>query len=213
MADEVITLNVGGQLYTTSRATLTKFPDSMFSVIFSGRFEPTTSRVTRDKDGNYFIDRDGVLFRHVLNFMRMSVLRLPDDFKEFDTLMDEAEFYKLHGMIEALRNRSSPPVERPKPEYVKIKCYVRGGSSQPTSVQWSFYGSEEILRCLPTYQRYSQTLGCLDTPQYNEIVDRNLFYELNQLGFILEHVTSNSMSVSGNNGYKEYITYWIYIRR
>ena len=210
MADEVITLNVGGQLYTTSRATLTKFPDSMFSVIFSGRFEPTTSRVTRDKDGNYFIDRDGVLFRHVLNFMRMSVLRLPDDFKEFDTLMDEAEFYKLHGMIEALRNRSSPPVERPKPEYVKIKRYVRDALQPPKSIQWSFYGSEEILRCLPTCQRYRH--GCPDAPQYDEILDRNLFYELNKLGFMLEHVTSNAMLISENYEVKEYITYWIYIR-
>jgi len=31
---------------------------------------------------HYFIDRDGNMFRHVLNFLRTSQLTIPDDFDE-----------------------------------------------------------------------------------------------------------------------------------
>jgi hypothetical protein len=35
--DKIVTLNVGGTKYTTSLSTLTKYPDSMLGVMFSGR--------------------------------------------------------------------------------------------------------------------------------------------------------------------------------
>lgn len=54
----VINLNVGGYLYTTSLSTLTKYEDSMLAVMFSGRHE-----IVRDENGRYFIDRDGKHFR------------------------------------------------------------------------------------------------------------------------------------------------------
>lgn len=66
MNQEVVTLNVGGELYTTSVATLTKYPDSMLGVMFNGKF-PTT---TKDKQGNCFIDRDGEMFKYILNYLR-----------------------------------------------------------------------------------------------------------------------------------------------
>lgn len=53
--ESVVTLNVGGQLYTTSLQTLVK-EESMLAAMFSGRY-----KLTPDKDGNYFIDRDGML--------------------------------------------------------------------------------------------------------------------------------------------------------
>lgn len=83
-----VTLNVGGHMYTTSLTTLTRYPDSMLGAMFRGDF-PTA----RDSQGNYFIDRDGPLFRYVLNFLRTSELTLPLDFKEFDLLRKEADFY------------------------------------------------------------------------------------------------------------------------
>ncbi len=62
--DEVVDLNVGGTLYSTSRATLVRY-DSMLARMFSGRHE-----LKRRPDGRVFIDRDGDRFRHVLNFLR-----------------------------------------------------------------------------------------------------------------------------------------------
>ena len=54
-----IKLNVGGKIYETTLDTLGKDPDSMLCAMFSGRFELKAN----ERDGAYFIDRDGKLFR------------------------------------------------------------------------------------------------------------------------------------------------------
>ena len=56
-----IMLNVGGKIYETTLATVRKDPDSMLCAMFSGRFELKAN----ERDGAYFIDRDGKLFRYV----------------------------------------------------------------------------------------------------------------------------------------------------
>lgn len=99
-----VTLNVGGHLYTTSLSTLQRYPDSMLGAMFRGDF-PTT----RDSQGNYFIDRDGTLFRYILNFLRTSELTLPMDFTETDLLRKEADFYQIEPLIQCLND--------PKPLY------------------------------------------------------------------------------------------------
>lgn len=93
----IIDINVGGHVYTTSLASLTRFPDSMLGVMFSGR-----RPVAKDARGNFFIDRDGPMFRYVLNFLRSSKLNLPDNFQEFDQLTEEADFYQIPPLIDAL---------------------------------------------------------------------------------------------------------------
>ena len=60
-----IKLNVGGHRFETSLQTLTSVPDTYFSSFFSGRFE-----LKPNQDNEYYIDRDGRLFNHVLNFLR-----------------------------------------------------------------------------------------------------------------------------------------------
>ena len=56
-----IMLNVGGKIYETTLDTLRKDPDCMLCAMFSGRFELKAN----ERDGAYFIDRDGKLFRYV----------------------------------------------------------------------------------------------------------------------------------------------------
>ena len=94
---EPISLNVGGVRYTTSMSTLTRYPDSMLGRMFCGDLPST-----KDKEGAYFIDGDGQLFRFVLNFLRRNDLCLPQDFKELDLLKKEADFYQIQPLIEAL---------------------------------------------------------------------------------------------------------------
>jgi hypothetical protein len=62
--DDVVDLNVGGSFYSTTRTTLLRY-DSMLSRMFSGRHE-----LKRRPDGRIFIDRDGELFKFVLQFLR-----------------------------------------------------------------------------------------------------------------------------------------------
>ncbi|XP_074660195.1 BTB/POZ domain-containing protein KCTD4-like [Tubulanus polymorphus] len=93
----IVNLNVGGTIYTTTISTLTAFPDSMLGAMFKGDI-PTTL----DARGNYFIDRDGRLFRYVLNYLRTFKLNVPDDFGELDQLLDEADFYQIPPLIDAV---------------------------------------------------------------------------------------------------------------
>ena len=44
---------------------------------------------------HYFIDRDGQMFRHVLNFVRNSRLLLPEDFSDVELLLEEAKYYDI----------------------------------------------------------------------------------------------------------------------
>ena len=46
---------------------------------------------------HYFIDRDGKMFRHILNYMRHGRLLLPDDFTDYDLLLEEARFFEIAG--------------------------------------------------------------------------------------------------------------------
>ncbi len=55
---DIVRLNVGGEIFDTNMQTLQKYPDSFFSVMFSGR-----TSLEKTSDGSYFIDRDGKLFR------------------------------------------------------------------------------------------------------------------------------------------------------
>ncbi|XP_033116644.1 BTB/POZ domain-containing protein KCTD6-like [Anneissia japonica] len=94
MADEIINLNVGGCIYATSRSTLTRYPDSMLGSMFSGRL-PTKV----DHRNRYIIDGDGPTFRHILNFLRRSMLILPHGFQEWSILSAEAHYYQLKELI------------------------------------------------------------------------------------------------------------------
>ncbi|MGH0128384.1 UNVERIFIED_CONTAM: hypothetical protein FKN15_070330, partial [Acipenser sinensis] len=51
---------------------------------------------------HYFIDRDGEIFRFILSFLRTCKLLLPDDFRDFSLLYEEARYYQLAPMIKEL---------------------------------------------------------------------------------------------------------------
>lgn len=95
---EVVELNVGGVFYTTSLATITKDEDSLLSAMFVQR----TEQATKDSKGRYFLDRDGVLFRYVLDFLRDRALVLPEGFRERERLQREAHYFRLPAMVEAM---------------------------------------------------------------------------------------------------------------
>ncbi|XP_028975105.1 BTB/POZ domain-containing protein KCTD8 isoform X1 [Esox lucius] len=99
---EVVELNVGGQVYVTKRSTLVSVPDTTLHTMF-GR--SPLRELPRDSRGRFFIDRDGFLFRYVLDFLRDRQLVLPDHFPERERLQREAEHFQLSELLRLLGPR------------------------------------------------------------------------------------------------------------
>ncbi|KAK6486805.1 BTB/POZ domain-containing protein KCTD4-like [Huso huso] len=95
----MVTLNIGGCLYITQKQTLSKYPGSFLEEVANRKRQG----VPIDSKGNPFIDRDGPLFRHILNFLRTGELILPEGFQECGLLVREAEFYGLERLAEAIK--------------------------------------------------------------------------------------------------------------
>ncbi|XP_059054475.1 BTB/POZ domain-containing protein Tiwaz-like [Achroia grisella] len=91
-------IDVGGTIYTSSLETLTAFPESRLGRMFNG----TIPIVLDTLKQHYFIDRDGEMFRHILNYLRNKKLLLPTDFTNLDLLLHEAIFFELEHMAFAV---------------------------------------------------------------------------------------------------------------
>ncbi|KAL4229875.1 BTB/POZ domain-containing protein kctd16 [Mactra antiquata] len=96
---DIVELNVGGVFYTTALNTLTKDPNCLLSQMFGGE---GSTKLIKDSKGKYFIDRDGVLFRYILDFLRNQKLVLPENFHEKDRLRNEAEYFTLPEMVKTI---------------------------------------------------------------------------------------------------------------
>jgi len=89
---EAIELNVGGVNYATTLDTLISFKDSLVASYFEDK---TNVRLPKDSHGRYFIDRDGVLFRYILDYMRNKRVILPENFSERERLQAEVSTCSL----------------------------------------------------------------------------------------------------------------------
>ncbi|CAI2185965.1 18708_t:CDS:2 [Funneliformis geosporum] len=91
----LVTLNVGGVLYTTTKGTLLK-KTNFFEMPLNGNVFDTL-----DYDGNIFIDRNGELFKYVLEFLRTSVLPKRTLYNKslLEELLLEAEFYHIEELV------------------------------------------------------------------------------------------------------------------
>ncbi|XP_078088227.1 putative potassium channel regulatory protein [Mustelus asterias] len=94
---EVVILNVGGMKFTTFTATLKRYQDSKLARVLEGG-DPDFRVV----NGQLFVDRDGGLFRYVLDFLRTRQITLPPEFSDYDRLIREADFYNLPSLVDLL---------------------------------------------------------------------------------------------------------------
>ncbi|CAI2338311.1 unnamed protein product [Caenorhabditis sp. 36 PRJEB53466] len=112
-SEDVITLNVGGTVYTTTRSTLSKEADTLLANIASGSLSDDEQiSVVTMPDGSLFLDRDGPLFAYILHFLRTDKLSLPEQFREVARLKDEADFYRLEKLSTLLA--ASSTISRPR---------------------------------------------------------------------------------------------------
>ncbi|KAF8381370.1 hypothetical protein PRIPAC_70512 [Pristionchus pacificus] len=94
--NSIVSLNVGGCRFATSRQTLTWIPDTFFTSLLSGRV-PTV----RDDTGAIFIDRDPDVFRVILNYLRTKQIDISA--VDHSSLKHEALFFGLTPLVKRLQ--------------------------------------------------------------------------------------------------------------
>uniref|UniRef100_A0A8C2YER6 BTB domain-containing protein n=2 Tax=Coturnix japonica TaxID=93934 RepID=A0A8C2YER6_COTJA len=101
---EIIELNVGGQVYITRHPTLISVPGSLLWEMFT---QKNVRSLARDSKGRFFVDRDGFLFRYILDYLRDQQLVLPEHFPERSRLQREAEYFMLPELVKMLAPKLS----------------------------------------------------------------------------------------------------------
>ena len=100
-----VSLNVGGQVFHTSRTTLCRDPDSMLARLF-GRSQRDSGdgfewSSATDASGAVLFDRDPRYFGPLLNYLRTGVLIRPDDVS-LEGLLLEASFFQVTKLEELI---------------------------------------------------------------------------------------------------------------
>lgn len=95
--DTPISLNVGGQLFETTVSVLTRDPFSILAALCR-----RDSHYVEHPEEPFFFDRDWWIFRHILAYLRSSVL--PTDIDTLKELYTEATFYRLELLQKAIED-------------------------------------------------------------------------------------------------------------
>lgn len=127
---EIVELNVGGQVYVTRLETLTAAPNSLLWAKFT---QSPPSDLPTDSKGRFFFDRDGFLFRYILDYLRDSELFLPEFFKERKRLQKEADFFQLPELsrrLSAASKDSSCADDSGEPEEAELSSPVTSSTDR-----------------------------------------------------------------------------------
>uniref|UniRef100_A0A8C2HMK3 Potassium channel tetramerization domain containing 14 n=1 Tax=Cyprinus carpio TaxID=7962 RepID=A0A8C2HMK3_CYPCA len=89
---QVVQLNIGGHVFSTTLGTIRKFPNSTLADLFNG----STKRM--DSEGRHFVDRDGTYFRYILEYLRTE--KPPTE--HLQEVHKEALYYDIKPLVKAI---------------------------------------------------------------------------------------------------------------
>uniref|UniRef100_A0A671L797 Potassium channel tetramerization domain containing 14 n=1 Tax=Sinocyclocheilus anshuiensis TaxID=1608454 RepID=A0A671L797_9TELE len=89
---QVVQLNIGGHVVSTTLGTIRKFPNSTLADLFN------RSTKQMDSEGRHFVDRDGTYFGCILEYLRTE--RLPTE--HLQEVHKEALYYDIKPLVKAI---------------------------------------------------------------------------------------------------------------
>ncbi|KAL5255272.1 hypothetical protein ACHWQZ_G014617 [Mnemiopsis leidyi] len=196
---EIVKLNVGGRLFTTSRTTLIWINDTFFTGLLSNRIPSVL-----DENGAFFIDRDPDLFSVILNFLRTKNVNM--DGVNMTALLHEAEYFGITPLIRRIAVCASldkcscgdllfhallpPPPQLTSRDNSPVVMRRRGRESLRLQVQ-HVIGSHNFIAVA-----YTNALSCYKLGEFSEwrsIFTTKLEYQVDLMAF------NSRVPVSGPN--------------
>ena len=114
--DEWIKLNVGGQIFLTTKRTLLSEPNSMLANMFSGEFSPGA----KDELGAYMIDRTPEYFKPILNYLRTKELIMDQNISK-NGVLAEARYFGIQGLVDQIEEMGKKRIpESPRQTFERI---------------------------------------------------------------------------------------------
>ena len=114
--DEWIKLNVGGQIFLTTKRTLLSEPNSMLANMFSGEFSPGD----KDELGAYMIDRTPEYFKPILNYLRTKELIMDQNISK-NGVLAEARYFGIQGLVDQIEEMGKKRIpESPRQTFERI---------------------------------------------------------------------------------------------
>lgn len=131
------------------------------------------------RSNSYFMDRDGELFKFVLQFLRESDLYLPDGFNQWEALKREAEYWELNDMARIINRIERERQETKEKESVVIidqrnaddqDALIITGQSNALRAIWDQFSNElhehltgdfcsiDLLNALPAKITYNKVV-------------------------------------------------------
>ena len=174
-------IDVGGKAFTTTLGTLTKYPNSKLAKMFSGKIPIVLDSLKQ----HYFVDRDGHLFRHVLNFLRNGSINVKKDPDEINDLLQEARFYEIEDLesrlLELLSETSDnkSEVKSDVTDLVIVDGHfspeeIKNSASENWFVSGKSTTIQNIINCsLESIKKYS------NSQNYCSMVPKSVFVTLN----------------------------------
>lgn len=169
ISDKMISLNVGGQWYSTTWSTLNRFDSGALQQMLRNPNE----------DGNFFLDRDGKMFQYILGFLRNEKLCLPSDFSDFDSLTTEVIFFNISSLSQCL--------EKIKQEKLKVRYLEILETNFKGRVTIFLKGKKEDLEELPLTLEISEKYRFAEISSYVEAIS----LDENARLLLAEHLTAN----------------------
>jgi len=147
MSDEIIQLNVGGRLMTTTHSTLTKCKDSLLEKMFDkdSPFAPA-----RRIDDAYFIDEDPDIFSAILTWLRHGVV----DRKSLSTehLMAAAAYFGLEDLRRSVGEAEAEEEHRRQREMEETENRrIELIEKNHESIKWTLEAVANNVKDLPNF--------------------------------------------------------------
>lgn len=184
--DNIVKLNVGGELFSTFYDTIIK--SSYFLNLLN---EEKMSSKTIINKNEIFIDRSGELFRDILYFLRTQLL-FASDIKKLRSLQKEAEFYQIEDMIQASNSEIKNLLkdDQRAPIIITDICKLKSTKENPKYVILEENRVSKVYEILDLMHVYTNSCykhhnsncnGCINTNKKNPKIHFKPYQQKNNL--------------------------------